>query len=467
MDCIRAAVGRRRHLARVLWDRLDARRAAAERHCRPLAGQRAVVVGAGPVGLRCALELHMLGAQVVVLERRLSFDRINRLHLWPWCGEDLKTWGAKALEPPDLSFGADPDYMHIGIAELQMLLFKSCLLLGVQVFFGAEYSASHAPGTPGSSWSVTCKTALGPDSSPRPGPLVPERFDGVTILVGADGPRGSVAHSQRLERIVAGHLRKEAALGLVANFHNRQTPAEKSSRSFSLCRQFYGDLFLECELKTGLALENIVYYVAAETHYFVMTPTRKSLVAMGVIQDAAEGEALSTLDEAALAGVARKVVAFPWKCEQPALPEKTLDSPVGTAQLFDFSKTRRAASGFRVIGSPPASMLVGLVGDALLEPFWPEGLGIMRGFFAVLDFASACKVWAETRSQRAAEAHFDEAFRQLKSLAAKTRSFVLRPDERLFDLEPSTRYKEISSTGGLGFGSVGRATSVPAFRLGK
>ena len=32
-------------------------------------------------------------------------------------------------------------------------------------------------------------------------------------------------------------------------------------------------------------------------------------------------------------------------------------------------------------------MLLGLVGDSLLEPFWPEGTGIGRGFLGVLDTA--------------------------------------------------------------------------------
>ena len=30
---------------------------------------------------------------------------------------------------------------------------------------------------------------------------------------------------------------------------------------------------------------------------------------------------------------------------------------------------------------------MGLVGDSLLEPFWPEGTGIGRGFLGVLDTA--------------------------------------------------------------------------------
>lgn len=475
LDAIRAAVGQQRRLARVLWERLDARRSAPDYCGRPLQKHHAVVVGAGPVGLRCALELHLLGADVVVLERRSSFDRINRLHLWPWCGEDLKGWGAKVLEPPELSFGSDPDFLHIGIGELQMLLFKACLLLGVQVFFGAEYLGSRPVDTESPEpavWEVfskQCDSGITEPGADRPGPAAPTQLRGISILVGADGPRGSVARAHCVELVENSGLRKEAALGIVVNFANRQSAAEKRMRSFSLARQFYESLFKDCEQQTGMALENIVCYIGPQTHYFVMTPTRKSLQHLGVLGvETAEGGALGNLDDAALGRAARAVAAFPWKPEQGPLPVETLDSPVGMPSLFDFSRTRRAASGFRVVVGPisagrtPAKMLVGLCGDALIEPFWPEGLGIVRGFFAALDLASAARVWVETGDETEAAKHFETAYRQLKSLAAKTRQAVLRPEEQAYGLDPSTRYKFATAEG-----KQSRASSMPAMRIGR
>ena len=241
IDRIAAAVGRQKHTARALWERLEARRGAAQYKRLPLAGRRAVIVGAGPVGLRCALELRLLGAEVAVLERRQGFDRINRLHLWPWCGEDLKGWGAKVLEPPEPSFGADPDFLHIGISELQMLLLKPCLLLGVQVLFGAEFQGAQ-PGA--AAWTVSVGDA-GRLELPCPRP--PAVLPGVSLLVGADGPRSTVARSLAFDvQETTGH----SALGLVANFVNQQTFAEKTRRPFSLARQFYKELFAQCEQET-------------------------------------------------------------------------------------------------------------------------------------------------------------------------------------------------------------------------
>lgn len=54
-----------------------------------------LVLGAGPCGLRAAIELSLLGAQVVVLEKRETFSRNNVLHLWPYTICDLRGLGAK------------------------------------------------------------------------------------------------------------------------------------------------------------------------------------------------------------------------------------------------------------------------------------------------------------------------------------------------------------------------------------
>lgn len=59
------------------------------------AGKRVLVIGAGPVGLRAAIEASLLGAKVDVVEKRTAFNRNNSLHLWPFLIDDLKVLGAK------------------------------------------------------------------------------------------------------------------------------------------------------------------------------------------------------------------------------------------------------------------------------------------------------------------------------------------------------------------------------------
>lgn len=54
-----------------------------------------VIIGAGPCGLRTAVELSFMGARVVLLEKRDAFSRNNVLHLWPFTIHDLRGLGAK------------------------------------------------------------------------------------------------------------------------------------------------------------------------------------------------------------------------------------------------------------------------------------------------------------------------------------------------------------------------------------
>ena len=80
-----------------LKSRLD-KRANKREYLQQIAakGVRVFIVGAGPIGLRQAIECVLLGTEVSVVEKRSSFaKRNNVLHLWPCTIEDLRQLGAK------------------------------------------------------------------------------------------------------------------------------------------------------------------------------------------------------------------------------------------------------------------------------------------------------------------------------------------------------------------------------------
>lgn len=62
----------------------------------PSEAQRVVISGAGPCGLRAAVEAALLGMRVHVAEKRATFSRVNILMLWPQTADDMVRHGARA-----------------------------------------------------------------------------------------------------------------------------------------------------------------------------------------------------------------------------------------------------------------------------------------------------------------------------------------------------------------------------------
>ncbi|KAE9119958.1 hypothetical protein PF001_g18605 [Phytophthora fragariae] len=119
-----------------LFKLLDARFTMDVYKRRPAAGKRVCIVGAGPVGLRAAVELALLGGHVTVLEKRKRFSRENMLHLWPWVVQDLASLGAKVLFR---HFCRSKTYFHVSTRQLQVLLLKVSLLAGVQIHTSTDF----------------------------------------------------------------------------------------------------------------------------------------------------------------------------------------------------------------------------------------------------------------------------------------------------------------------------------------
>ena len=91
----------------------------------------------------------------------------------------------------------------------------------------------------------------------------------------------------------AGFKRKEfrgkLAIAITANFINRNTTAEASVEEISgVAYIFNQKFFKDLNAQTGIDLENIVYY-KDETHYFVMTAKKYSLLNKGVLRQVRAG----------------------------------------------------------------------------------------------------------------------------------------------------------------------------------
>ena len=199
-----------------------------------------VVVGAGPIGLRTAIESQLLGAKVCVMEKRSSFTRNNVLHLWPWVIEDLKSLGAKHFYPRFCTGTMN----HISIKRLQCILLKTALVLGVEIFPGVEFRDVVEPSAESEPWRLALKPSDHPLST-----------RGVDVLIGAEGKHVTIPGFRRKE------FRGKLAIAITANFKNMRTTAEAivdeiSGVAFVYKQDFFNNLYDEF----GIALENIVYY---------------------------------------------------------------------------------------------------------------------------------------------------------------------------------------------------------------
>ena len=55
--------------------------------------------------------------------------------------------------------------------------------------------------------------------------------------------------------------------------------------------------------------------------------------------------------------------------------------------MFDFTSLFSSRCAVRLVEKKGKTLLMGIVGDSLHEPFWPTGSGCARGFLGVLDTA--------------------------------------------------------------------------------
>ena len=65
--------------------------------------------------------------------------------------------------------------------------------------------------------------------------------------------------------------------------------------------------------------------------------------------------------------------------------------------IFDFTNLYHARNAARVRVRKGHQLLMAIVGDSLLEPFWPEGTGCARGFLSSMDAAWMFRRWVSAK----------------------------------------------------------------------
>ncbi|KAL2093991.1 hypothetical protein ACEWY4_011303 [Coilia grayii] len=416
--------------AEPLWNKLD-KRASHKEYKKGTAcpDNRCLIIGGGPCGLRTAIELALLGAKVVLIEKRDSFSRNNVLHLWPYTIYDLKELGAKKFYGKFCAGAID----HISIRQLQLMLLKIALIVGVEVHVKVEFVKLLEPpedqGTDGPGWRAEVRPA---------DHLVNDyEFD---VVVGADGRRNTLDGFRRKE------FRGKLAIAITANFVNRNTTAEAKVEEISgVAFIFNQKFFLDLKEDTGIDLENIVYY-KDDTHYFVMTAKKQSLLDKGVIiHDYIETERLLSSDnvnQEALLSYAREAADFGTDYQLPSLDYAINHYGQPDVAMFDFTCMYASENAALIREKAGHQLLVALVGDSLLEPFWPMGTGCARGFLAAFDTAWMVRGWAQGKAPLEILSERESIYRLLPQTTPENISKNIEQ----YTIDPVTRYPNLNSS---------------------
>ena len=150
---------------------------------------------------------------------------------------------------------------------MQSILLKIALLLGVEIHFNLSFEELIEP-TSSTGWRVRL--------TPENHELSKQDFD---VIIGADGRRSTLPGFSTKE------MRFKLGIAITANFINRNTIEEAGVQERGVVAFIFDQrFFLDLKQKTGIDLENIVYY-KDDTHYFVMTAKKQSLIDKGVIKE--------------------------------------------------------------------------------------------------------------------------------------------------------------------------------------
>ncbi|CAK8985407.1 [F-actin]-monooxygenase MICAL2 (Molecule interacting with CasL protein 2) (MICAL-2) (mMical2) [Durusdinium trenchii] len=382
--------------------------------------QSILIVGGGPVGLRLAIELKLGGHEVTIFEKRrevrnshgelqqLGFtNRINRPHVFNFLRNDLDRLNGRDFMSSKMCYPVftQGDTSSIGIDELQLLLMKNALLLGVDFQLGMSYEDAEVTLDPKSQkpqWQVTfsCDDLAAEQRGMAPGRHV-RKFD---ILMGCDGARSRVRESQHR---IFGDVDKrnfKKMIGVVANLQkvSRQRLKELGFPS----GQEPTDM-KRAHLASGAGnMAGLNYYKASYHNYVIFTPSKEDL------QQAGFGGSVYSFhagrDKVNPNKLEEKLHLKQWvleRCKEVGIPVDESLSNGGFVEApndvmaFDFSEIWKCKKNFAFNLPPPgydadvhgpwtgASLVppIGLVGDSVTEPFWIAGVGLQRGWNGAMD----------------------------------------------------------------------------------
>jgi len=217
-----------------------------------------LIIGAGPAGLRMAIEAAFLKFNnIVVAEKKSFFDRNEILEAWPFDLIDLRDLGVRDLHREFGVHGHD----LISTKRLQLCLLKIALVLGVRVYPKSEYKFVNRFENKKSPY-FTAKFETEYDD------LKNYEFN---VLVDASGHNTNIMREFNFERETIPGLHD---IAITANFNtdtniNNLNKAKYTPFERGVC---------------NVQFSNIIYN-SDETHFILTTPDKENLLETGVLRE--------------------------------------------------------------------------------------------------------------------------------------------------------------------------------------
>ncbi|ORX79471.1 hypothetical protein BCR32DRAFT_281367 [Anaeromyces robustus] len=215
-----------------------------------------LIIGAGPAGLRMAIEAAFLKFNnIVVAEKKEYFDRTEILEAWPFDLIDLRDLGVRDLYKEFGVHGHD----LISTKRLQLCLLKLALILGVRVYPCSEYKYVNRFNNKKSPYyTATFETKYEE--------LKNYEFN---VLVDASGHGTNIMKEFNFERETIPGLHD---IAITANFETDNNIANLSKAKYTPFNHGV------CTVQ----FSNIIYNTD-ETHFILTTPDKDNLLETGVI----------------------------------------------------------------------------------------------------------------------------------------------------------------------------------------
>lgn len=142
-----------------------------------------------------------------------------------------------------------------------------------------------------------------------------------------------------------------------------------------------------------------------------------------------------------LLSYAREAADFATNYQLPSLDFAMNHYGQPDVAMFDFTSMYASENAALVRERQSHLLLVALVGDSLLEPFWPMGTGCARGFLAAFDTAWMVKSWDQGTSPLELLAERESLYRLLPQTTPEN----INKNFEQYTLDPATRYPNLNS----------------------